>query len=260
LQQQKRKEEEKERMMNSFRFLLTLFSIFGILFSCALSQEDVVNEEALESSPDVSVHFFLPNHLPTPTPRFISGDPVEILILLSNSGENTFNISYVFASIRHPYDFRYHLQNFTAKEFNQLLLPHEQISLSYFFTPDFFEERDYGFTAQVFYFDQEQDQDFVSNIFNGTVSLAEPDPTFDVQTLFTYVLIITVLGLIGFAGYKVAQSYGYVRKSKGGRREGTRVEYGTGNRAAAADASQNEWLQNTAATNFGRGSPRRRFK
>lgn len=42
---------------------------------------------------------------------FEIGNPVEIAVGIQNKGEHPFNVSQVFASLRHPYDWRVAIQN-----------------------------------------------------------------------------------------------------------------------------------------------------
>jgi len=216
--------------------------LLSLFFSCSLSQPENVNEDFLEESPDVQYAILFPD---APDRRFVAGEPVEALVLLTNTGESVFNVTSMVASIRHPYDIRYIIQNFTEREYHQLLRPKEGLSLSYTFSPEMLEERDYGFIASVYYFDPEADIDYGTTVYNGTIDILESPGNFDVQTFFTYLLILGILGLAGFGIYRLALSYGFAwRKRKTQRAP---VEYGTKTHVNAVD---NEWLQGTAAMDY----------
>jgi len=135
----------------------------------------------------------------------------------------------------YPTDHRYYIQNFTRKAYGEIVRPSEERSFVYFFKPDPMQDpRDYGLVVSVYYSDLEGGN-FSSVVFNSTVSLIESDEGIDGQTLFTYVGILGVAGLIGFVVYKAGRNLS--------KKKGKKVEYGTQNPTVL----DNEWLEGTSA-------------
>jgi len=175
----------------------------------------------------------------------------EIILGFKNTGHATFNITFIEASLRYPQDFRYFIQNFTEAEYAIPVGPLEEISVSYFFEPnELIEPREFGFVADVYFWDTINDVEHQALFFNGTVEIIEREGSIDAQTLFTYIGGLALLGLLAYIGYKVAPNF---RKKRGGKRGAAPVvEYGTvstgkGNKGAVTDVAGNEWLKDTAA-------------
>jgi len=153
-------------------------------------------------SPDVSTAFVFPDH---PAKVITAGDIVEVLLGFVNNGDREFNITTVAASLNHPLDFRYYIQNYTKLEYGLLVQPKEQVSVSYRFRPDpLLEPRDFGLVVSVFYED-ESGTNFTNAFFNGTVTIVEPDTGFELQQMFLYIGFLGVLGLVGYFAF---QSFG----------------------------------------------------
>ena len=73
----------------------------------------------------------------------------------------------VEGSFRHPQDFRYHIQNFTAIGYNVSVEAGEETTISYRFRPhENFEPRDIGFQLNVHYTDSEEGR-FMDSVFNA---------------------------------------------------------------------------------------------
>eukprot|EP01103_Thecamoeba_quadrilineata_P018060 TRINITY_DN6682_c0_g1_i1.p1 TRINITY_DN6682_c0_g1~~TRINITY_DN6682_c0_g1_i1.p1 ORF type:complete len:257 (+),score=70.10 TRINITY_DN6682_c0_g1_i1:31-771(+) len=204
---------------------------------------EVINEP----SSFVTTHYILPRFHDK---RFTSGDPVEILIGFYNRGEtNTFNITSITASLRHPMNSKYYLQNFTKAEYNVQVGPLEQATLSYKFFPEMLEARDYIFVANVHYTDESE---HTTEVFNEQIFLVEPETTFDLQTLFAYFAIISVLGIIAF----FAKDYlvgSLLKKRGGGEKKSKQSFYETGTERKVA-VNDNEWLKGTSAEAFAKKS------
>jgi len=225
---------------------MKLHLLFVLLFLIAVAKaEDVPASKSpktqeLTASPFAQTSLIFPNN---PSHAFTPGEIVEAVLGFSNIGERMFNITTITASLRYLQDWRYAVQNFTKIVYGTAVLPGEESSFLYVFRPDpLIEPRDFGLTMTVFYSDS-TGQNFTSVFFNSTVSLVEPDESFDTQTLFTYVGVIAVVGLIGFL---ILKATGVLDKKGGKRRRNT----GDTGSMSAGDA--NEWLEGTAATNFGK--------
>jgi len=222
-----------------FAFLL-LASPFFIIAQDSDSQETTESQNATEvvevklgPSADASTVYVFPN---STNNKFFVGKPISIVVGLNNIGSGTFNVTQVGASLMYPQDHRYYIQNYTKGYYGETVSPSEIRSFLYNFFPDpMLEPRIYGLVISVYYTDLEGGN-FSHVVFNNTIELIETDESMDAQTLFLYVGILGIAGLVGFLVYKSAR----VSKQKKGPR---RVEYGT-QKAVVLD---NDWLAGTSA-------------
>jgi len=217
-------------------FILLAFFLF-CFFVPSLSQEQVpeanIPIQVPESSPDIIIQHVFPAY---PESKVIGGEPVEALISLTNTGDNVYKVLAITGSLRHPLDFRYIIQNYTASEYSVEIPPHQEISMSYTFQTWELEERDYFLLGEVYYQDAE-DRQFLSAWYNGTFTLMEPPATVDGKTFFTCCAILAVLGLVGYFGYKTRSNLPTDKKKS---------------RESKGKAAKDEWLAGTAAVNFGK--------
>jgi len=164
------------------------------------------------------------------------GKEIPVVVGLTNKGNSIFNVTSVFASLMYPQDHRYYIQNFTRTSFGEFVRPSEERSFVYKFLPDpMLEPREYGLVVNIFYTDLEGGN-FTNVIFNSTIGLIESSEGIDAQSLFTYVGILGVAGLVGFIVYKAGRN---LNKKKGSRK----TEYGT----QKVTTLDNEWLEGTNA-------------
>jgi len=191
-------------------------------------------------SPDVRTAYVFPDF---PTKKIPSGEVVEVLLGFTNTGHKEFNITTITASLNHPADTRYYIQNYTKGEYGVLVGSEEQVSLSYKFRPDsLLEPRDFVLILSVFYQDEAL-TNYTNAFFNSTISITEPDITFDFQKLFLYVGFAAVLGLIGFLVYRNWQEKAAQNKPKL-----TKEEYNAKRTERVfTEADKNEWLEGTSA-------------
>jgi len=194
---------------------------------------DTVSEVILTAAPGVTTSFIFPDY---PTKQIAIGRPIDVLIGFANEGSTAFNVTQIFAALRYPLDWRYYIQNFTRQATNVLVKPGEQHTFHYTFMPDpFLEARDLGLSGQFFYSDLEGNN-YTSYFYNTTISLIEVSEPLDVQTLFTYVGLVGVAGLVLFIIYKSVSE-------KKTRRPTRRVETGT----VASTTVDSDWLEGTHA-------------
>jgi len=153
----------------------------------------------------------------------------------------TYNVSMIFASLNHPQDFKYFIQNYSRFEYHVLLAPGQQATFNYKFRPDaLLEPREFAMLFHVVYVDLTTNITHFHTFFNNTIEIVEPYTVFDVQLLFTYTLIIGILGLIGFALYN---KFGTSKKSSRAV-----VEQSARKVNASGEVEiENEWLQGTSA-------------
>jgi len=206
------------------------------------TESAIVEVVKLEPSPDASTTFVFPDSADR---KFLIGKFIPVVVALTNKGNGVFNVTQVGASFMYPQDHRYYIQNYTKITYGQSVLPSEQRSFLYRFSPDaMLEPREYGLVVSVYYTDSDGGN-FTSVVYNSTIALVEGNESIDLQGLFLYIGILGVAGLVGFMVYNAARS----SKKKGPRR----VEYGTQKSASVID---DEWLQGTSAVQ----SPKNRVK
>eukprot|EP01118_Nematostelium_gracile_P008857 TRINITY_DN2956_c0_g1_i1.p1 TRINITY_DN2956_c0_g1~~TRINITY_DN2956_c0_g1_i1.p1 ORF type:complete len:288 (+),score=80.62 TRINITY_DN2956_c0_g1_i1:132-866(+) len=226
--------------MKTWAILLLLISasIFAFAQDQAASEaepeEQVVDEETiLAASPDVVTTVLFPDF---PNTVFPLGKEINVLIGVENVGEESFNVTSISAALRYPTDWRYFIQNYTRVAQFVTVQPGDQTTFLYRFMPDaMLEAREFGLSGQLFYSDL-HGNNFTSYFFNQTISLIESSDSIDAQTLFTYVGVIGVAGLILFVVYK---SVGAEKKTK----RAPKVETGTQGSTVVDD----EWLEGTHA-------------
>jgi len=191
----------------------------------------IIEEPVIGPSPDVSTYFVFPS---SSVKSFTVGSGIPVVVGFQNHGNTLFNVTTIFASLMYPQDWRYYIQNYTKEYYGEVVASSELRSFLYTFYPDpMLDPRDFGLTVKVFYTDPEGGN-FTSVVYNNSITLTEAGGSFDAQTLFTYVGIVGVAGLVGFGIYKVARGFSKKRPRK--------VEYGT-----QSTVVDNEWLEGTAA-------------
>jgi translocon-associated protein subunit alpha len=83
-----------------------------------------------------------------------AGKAVEFLVGFTNKGKNPFTLESLDASFRYPQDYSFHIQNFTALQYNRVIKPKEQATLSYsFYTDESFAGRPFGLVVSLGYRD-----------------------------------------------------------------------------------------------------------
>lgn len=199
--------------------------------------EEVVEEIILGPSPHVSTSFLFPE---TTNGEFLVGKEATVILGFTNNGKAPFNVSAIFASLRYPIQWSYHIQNYTGLAVFETVQPSEEASFIYKFQPDaLLEPTEFGLQIDVYYSDLEGNN-FTSAFFNSTVSLVEAADIVDAQQLFTYIGIVAIAGLLLFIVYKA---------SKGDKKKKSKpVEMGTSKKV------DNEWLE---GTNVYANSPKR---
>jgi len=161
--------------------------------------EDAEDLETSEAEGVLTTSLF-PKHT---TRHFPAGETIEALIAFENQNEkDDFSIEYVRGALTSPQDFGHYLQNFTGSLHNTTVQKGQEACLLYRFTPDVnIDPREYGVIIEVFY-QNENNETFLSTVFNGTVHITDPHSSFDGQTLFAYLSIVGFTGLIGFGAWK----------------------------------------------------------
>jgi len=133
--------------------------------------------------------------------RIPLGKVVELILGFKNSGQKSFNVTSIHGSFRYPGEISVYVQNFTAWRGGALVRPGQHLTFLYYFFPDdLLEPKDYTFVTTVSYSDEEN-VNYTSTFYNGTIYMVEEAISFDFQTVFTYFLLLSVLALIGYVVY-----------------------------------------------------------
>jgi len=167
-----------------------------------------------------------------------AGKIVEFLVGFNNKAdEGDFTVDSLEASFRYPMDFSYHIQNFSAINYQKTVKAGQEASLFYSFIPaDAFAGRPIGLTINLNYRDQAGNS-FFDPVFNETVTIVEFDEGFDTEVFFMYVFLAAGVLLLLFLVY----SFG-VRGSKPKKVVSKPVETGTTN----SDDVDYEWIPRSA--------------
>jgi translocon-associated protein subunit alpha len=209
--------------------LLALFNLST--FVKADDVEDVINEDTIEeedledddgepihpltdllsASPDVHAAYAFPDEMNAGN-KMVIGKENTIVCGLVNKGDKAINVTMVFGSLNSPFDFRFHIQNFTGREYYRSIEAGQEASFEYNFVPHAsLDPIDFQVAITIFY--EDEDEGFTSTFYNETVTLVEASSDFDMQTFFTYFLAFAVTGLVlGFL-------YTMQNKGSSGRKE-----------------------------------------
>lgn len=144
--------------------------------------------------------------------QFHAGEEIEALLGFKNQNENAFHVEYIRGSLTSPVDFTYYIHNFTGSMYNTTVATGEEASIIYRFKPDVsIEPRSYGLIMQIFY-TNDDNETYLSTLFNGTIDITDPLTSVDGKTVFAYISICGMLGFGGFVGL------GLVKKSNAGKK------------------------------------------
>ena len=155
-----------------------------------------------ESSPDVLTAYVFPkgsisDGLPV-------GEETKVVVGIINNGEHSVNVTRAMGSINSPFQFSFHVKNFTMRGYQPQVEvpPGEERNIEFAFTPrDDIEAVDFTVCLTVFYEDDEET--FSTQFFNSTVKFYEPNKGMDAQSVLSMFLL---LGFVGAVGYFVSGS------------------------------------------------------
>jgi len=200
----------------------------------------IEEEKIIISSPDVVPTSIFPRHGDT---RLPIGKPIELLIGFRNTGQKTFNVTSIHGSFRYPGDLSIFIQNFTSWRGGAVVRPNQHVTFQYFFFPDeLLEPKEYLFVATAFYSD-EDNINYTTTFFNGTIYMVEDTTPLDLITFFTYFLVLGVLGLVGYVLYTTVGS---------GKKGGFRITSGSSNPVETGTVSSgtNEWAESATLSSW----------
>jgi hypothetical protein len=192
----------------------------------------------LEPSPDAVVAYVFPQ---SATLEFELGKPILLAIGFTNVGQNTFNVTLIKGSLRYGLDWKMIIQNFTEFSYGTLVDPQEHVSFLYGFFPDpMLDPREFGFHANVYYTDGIEN--YTTVFFNSTIKLIDSSTSaFDAQSVFTYVGITGITGLIAF----------FIFSNTGTKKKKSTVSTETKTKSTSSD---DDWLVGTTADRRKTGS------
>jgi len=178
--------------------------------------EDVEDVEesvsVLQPSPDIHTSVLFTNF---PDRRFVQGEIVTILVGFHNSGQKTFNITNVGASLRSPFDYSYIIQNLTSSEVGLIVEPGNEVSIEYKFRADpSLEPLEFWLSGWLLYNNSDH-QIFRSAFYNATIDLVEKPNNFDARQVFSYFLMAAVGGLVAYIFFQL--SSGGKKSKRSGR-------------------------------------------
>jgi len=163
--------------------------------------DDDAEAVQFKPSPDVDTYFLFTKPVGMGL-DLLAGKDVHFLVGFANKGTKDFYVDTMDASFRYAQDFSFHLQYFTAIAYNRVVKPKHEVTLAYqFFVSEAFSTRPYGLTVNLFYRDSDGTQ-FLSAVFNETVSIVELDEGLDGETFFLYVFLAACLVLIVVAAHQ----------------------------------------------------------
>mmetsp|Transcript_29920 Transcript_29920/g.55936 ORF Transcript_29920/g.55936 Transcript_29920/m.55936 type:complete len:260 (-) Transcript_29920:67-846(-) len=210
------------RLSTAAKIALGLFLVVGTVHVRAQDDEDVEifdvdeiveEDEDYEIGPssDIETAFKFVDY---DDKKLELGEIIKVLFLVSNKGDVGFNVTHVMASLRSPYDYNYHIQNFSIMPVGVLVPPAREASFEYLFKPDpSLEPTEFWLTAEIFY-NSSEDRTYKSAIFNGTVDLVEKSAEVDVRKFFKYLLVLAVFGAMGYGGYVMTVGGGKKKKKR----------------------------------------------
>eukprot|EP00607_Mallomonas_marina_P004206 CAMPEP_0182429126 /NCGR_PEP_ID=MMETSP1167-20130531/25536_1 /TAXON_ID=2988 /ORGANISM="Mallomonas Sp, Strain CCMP3275" /LENGTH=201 /DNA_ID=CAMNT_0024612473 /DNA_START=204 /DNA_END=812 /DNA_ORIENTATION=- len=132
-----------------------------------------------KSAVDIKTTFFFPKHSDQ---KFPIGETVTVLCHVHNDGQFAYNVTAIMGSLNSPYDFSFHIQNYSYKPFGLVVKAGEEYTFDYQFQlHQNLEPVEYALAHTVFY--EDDSESFSSTFFNQTVELYYPNNEYDLETL-----------------------------------------------------------------------------
>jgi hypothetical protein len=159
--------------------------------------------------------------------KFPAGETVEVLLGFENKNEkDEFDVLFIQGYLAAPYDFSQRIHNFTGALYNTTVPKDTEASLLYRFKAEVghIDPREYGFVIQIIYLNKDNTT-FHAIAYNSTITITEANSPLDAKTVFTYITLVAILGLIGFGLYKLV--LGKKGKYSRGSRQATTLAKGT---------------------------------
>uniref|UniRef100_A0A6B2LFV0 Uncharacterized protein n=1 Tax=Arcella intermedia TaxID=1963864 RepID=A0A6B2LFV0_9EUKA len=227
-----------------FKLLVCLLCLIAF----AVGQDEVVQEEEaqeqqqqqqyLTSSPFVLTSSVFPRH---PNGVVPLGKLSEILIGFKNVGQKAFNVTIIHGSLRHPQDLSTFIQNFTSWRGGVLVRPGQHVTFQYYFFPDeLLEPKDYALVVNAYYTDEEN-YNYASTFYNGTIDVHDEGVIFDLQTSIIWLILIGGFGAGAYYVSTVLAGKGGFKLSSGGAAES--VNESERNKEWLEDSNVKSWKE-----------------
>jgi len=198
-----------------FKLLFLCFALFSFALAQGESEQGAKDDDSVtdtdEEDPEQQAQqqfrpYYQPPHVDAATdfvfPRYGDlrlplGEPIEICVGFTNKGSagKTFNVTFIYGSLRFSQDPNIILQNFSYIHHGEIVRPKRSVSFPWWFMPDsLLEPRDYFLSAHVDYTD-EDNFNYTQLFFNDTIYMVD-DTEIDLTYVFTYFLFFAIVGLV----------------------------------------------------------------
>jgi len=197
-----------------------------------------------DSSEDVDIAHVFPDH---PNAVFPAGEKLKVLMGMRNTGDTPMNVTHLAGSINAPQQWNYYVTNFTVGQYNVVIEPAKEASFEYQFYIDP-QLAGHEFTLALTAFFHDGNEMYASTFFNNTIPVIDPPGVLDTHTMFMYLNLLAILGAGIYFGLQATGALAMINaatKKKAKKEMGTSGVY-----------DQDEWLQDTSWTTFGKASKR----
>ncbi|KAF0972577.1 hypothetical protein FDP41_008826 [Naegleria fowleri] len=184
----------------------TLFFV-GLTKAQQENEEEITPEEPTLDEQDTSAYISSPDV--TPFARLNQdnqktlelGKESEVILGFLNTGDLPFSVQFIRGYLVANLDQPFIVQNFTGSIQNVTVGPEETATFSYKFVADkTLDAREYTVMVDVFYLNVDNDT-FSTTFFNQTVQFVEAQESADFETVFSYVSLFAMLGLMAFGAW-----------------------------------------------------------
>lgn len=133
--------------------------------------------------------------------KFPIGEVVTVLCHFTNNGEQPINITAIMGSLNSPFDFNYHIQNYSYRPFGVVVKPGEEMTFDYPFQPHHsLEPVEYNIAHTIFY-ELDKDEYFSSTFFNQTVEFYSPTSDYDFESIMQILFAVFATTFVIFLTY-----------------------------------------------------------
>ena len=123
------------------------------------------------------------------------GEPVAVLVGITNNFIQPINVSFAIGSLNSPFDYSFMLQKFQPVQYSFVVEADEERSFEYIFLPaENVEPLDYIVSLTSYY--TIQDNMFANTFFNGTVDFVADSTIFTADTFTTLTLVGIIIGAL----------------------------------------------------------------
>jgi len=147
-----------------------------------------------DASEDIVTSFYYPKY---PDLRFPAGEIVTVLCSVRNQGDSPYNITAMMGSLNAPFNFDYHLQNYTLQSLGVFLTTSQEITFEYTFKlHENLDPSEYQLAHTVFY--ENSEEAFSTTFFNKTVEVYLPPIEIDWGSILKTMIVLFGIGATVF--------------------------------------------------------------